>query len=99
MADNHPMSTLQRLAILGSTGSIGRNALEVIAAASGKYRVLALSAHRKLAFNPQADQEELAAETTLADIQLIILKDISESYRLRPVARKGKLLVVELIPR
>lgn len=59
----------------------------------------ALSAHRKLAFNPQADQEELAAETTLADIQLIILKDISESYRLRPVARKGKLLVVELIPR
>ncbi|MCA9100800.1 MAG: 1-deoxy-D-xylulose-5-phosphate reductoisomerase [Pirellulales bacterium] len=37
---------VKNVAILGSTGSIGRNALEVIAAASGKYRVLALSAHR-----------------------------------------------------
>lgn len=59
----------------------------------------ALAAYRKLAFDPQADREELAAETTLADIQLIALRDISEQYRLRPVAREGSLLVVELLSR
>ncbi len=59
----------------------------------------ALSAYRRLAFDQEADREQLAAETTLADIQLIALRDISERYRLRPVAREGNLLVVELLPR
>ena len=36
------------MAVLGSTGSIGANALEVIAASEGRLRVVALSAHRRL---------------------------------------------------
>jgi len=34
--------------VLGSTGSIGSNALEVIAASEGRLRAIALSAHRRL---------------------------------------------------
>ncbi|MFH1265154.1 MAG: 1-deoxy-D-xylulose-5-phosphate reductoisomerase, partial [Planctomycetota bacterium] len=36
-----------RVAILGSTGSIGRSTLEVIAASQGQLEAVALSAHRK----------------------------------------------------
>ncbi len=39
---------IANVAILGSTGSIGRNTLEVIAAAEGSLRVVALSAHSSL---------------------------------------------------
>jgi len=35
------------VAVLGSTGSIGQNALEVIAASEGRLRCVALSAHRR----------------------------------------------------
>ncbi|MCX5647273.1 MAG: 1-deoxy-D-xylulose-5-phosphate reductoisomerase [Phycisphaerae bacterium] len=38
----------QGIAILGSTGSIGRNALRVIEALGPEYRVVALSAHRNV---------------------------------------------------
>ncbi len=38
-------SPVTNVAVLGSTGSIGRNTLEVIAAAGGAMRVVALSAH------------------------------------------------------
>ena len=36
------------IAILGSTGSIGRNALEVVAASKGRLKVVALTAHRNV---------------------------------------------------
>jgi 1-deoxy-D-xylulose-5-phosphate reductoisomerase len=36
---------MKRIAVLGSTGSIGQNVLEVIKSFSGKFRVAALSAH------------------------------------------------------
>jgi 1-deoxy-D-xylulose-5-phosphate reductoisomerase len=39
----------KNVAVLGSTGSIGRNALEVIAASGGKLRAAALSAHTNAA--------------------------------------------------
>ena len=47
------MSTSQgnaakRIAVLGSTGSIGTSALEVIAGSDGRLRAVALSAHRRL---------------------------------------------------
>lgn len=42
-----PFAT-KNVAVFGSTGSIGRNALEVIAASEGRLRVAALSAHCKL---------------------------------------------------
>ena len=38
----------KNVAVFGSTGSIGANALEVIAASNGRLRVAALSAHCKL---------------------------------------------------
>ena len=38
----------KRIAVLGSTGSIGTSALEVIAASEGRLRAVALSAHRRL---------------------------------------------------
>jgi 1-deoxy-D-xylulose-5-phosphate reductoisomerase len=38
----------RRVAILGSTGSIGRSTLEVIAAAGGRFTVAGLSAHRQV---------------------------------------------------
>ncbi len=39
---------VKNVAVFGSTGSIGRNALEVIAASSGRLKAIALSAHGKL---------------------------------------------------
>jgi 1-deoxy-D-xylulose-5-phosphate reductoisomerase len=38
----------KRIAVLGSTGSIGTSALEVIAGSQGRLRAVALSAHRRL---------------------------------------------------
>src|SRR5437016_1911969 len=38
----------KNVAVFGSTGSIGKNALEVIAASSGRLKAIALSAHGKL---------------------------------------------------
>ncbi len=38
----------KRIAVLGSTGSIGRNTLEVIAASAGSLEAVALSAHQNL---------------------------------------------------
>jgi 1-deoxy-D-xylulose-5-phosphate reductoisomerase len=42
----NPTST-KRVAVLGSTGSIGTSALEVIEASAGRLRAIALSAHRR----------------------------------------------------
>ena len=39
---------VKRIAILGSTGSIGKNALRVIEALGGDYKVVALSAHNNI---------------------------------------------------
>ena len=44
MDDQRP----KNVAVLGSTGSVGRNALEVIAASGGRLRPVLLSAHRRL---------------------------------------------------
>jgi hypothetical protein len=42
------MSKTSSIAILGSTGSIGQQALEVVSAHAGRFRVAALSAQRNL---------------------------------------------------
>ena len=41
-------NAVKRIAVLGSTGSIGTSALEVIAGSDGRLRAVALSAHRRL---------------------------------------------------
>jgi 1-deoxy-D-xylulose-5-phosphate reductoisomerase len=67
------------VAILGSTGSIGRNALEVVAASNGALRAVALSAHQDLGtlveqarqFTPQwvvASKPAAAAEQSWTDL-------------------------------
>src|SRR5262245_2930273 len=40
--------TTKRVAVFGSTGSIGASALEVIAGSGGRLEAVALSAHRRL---------------------------------------------------
>jgi len=47
-ADPDTTMSTKRIAVLGSTGSIGTSALEVIAASEGRLRAIALSAHRRL---------------------------------------------------
>lgn len=47
-ADPDIPANTKRIAVLGSTGSIGTSALEVIAASEGRLRATALSAHRRL---------------------------------------------------
>ena len=42
------LTVSKRIAILGSTGSIGTNSVEVIAHLGGEYRAVALSAHRQV---------------------------------------------------
>jgi 1-deoxy-D-xylulose-5-phosphate reductoisomerase len=80
----------RNVAILGATGSIGRSALEVIAASEGRLRPFAISAHSRLAelarlarrFEPQfvvaTDREALARNRTLrlpAHTELLVGKE------------------------
>ncbi len=44
-----PSSTVQRICILGATGSVGTSTLEVIALHPDRYAVFALSAHQRIA--------------------------------------------------
>jgi 1-deoxy-D-xylulose-5-phosphate reductoisomerase len=66
---------LQGIAILGSTGSIGRNALRVIEALGPEYRVVALSAHRNV--------ELLAQQTRRYKPKLVAVthKDSAAEFR------------------
>ena len=57
----------RRIALLGSTGSIGRSTLEVVAASRGQLEVVALSANRKLA--------ELCAQARLFRPRFVVATD------------------------
>lgn len=59
----------------------------------------ALEAFRTLVRDPGADRGSITAETSIADIQLVILAEIASRFRLKPVAGEGPLSVVELVPR
>jgi 1-deoxy-D-xylulose-5-phosphate reductoisomerase len=56
-----------RVAVLGSTGSIGRNALEVIAASNGALAVEALSAHANAALLLEQAQQFRPRQIVLTD--------------------------------
>ena len=67
-------STSVNVAVLGSTGSIGRNTLEVIAAGGGRWRIVGLTAHSSLdLLAEQARRFEpgwiVASDPNLADRQ------------------------------
>ena len=51
-----------RVAVLGSTGSIGKNTLEVIAASEGRFKVHLLCGHRSVEAFDRLRQQHQAAE-------------------------------------
>jgi 1-deoxy-D-xylulose-5-phosphate reductoisomerase len=66
-------STPKRVAVFGSTGSIGRSALEVIAASGGRLNPVALSARTKLA--------ELVEQAKRHQPQWVIASDATAAKR------------------
>ncbi len=72
---------IKNIAILGSTGSIGRNVLEVVRQYPGRFRVLGLAAGRNLALlkeQVEAFRPELvsvASETELAELRRLLARD------------------------
>jgi 1-deoxy-D-xylulose-5-phosphate reductoisomerase len=66
------------IAILGSTGSIGRNALRVIEALGPEYQVVALSAHRNV--------ELLARQARQYKPRLVAVTDADSASRFRALA-------------
>lgn len=69
------MTAPRGVAILGSTGSVGRAALEVVLASPGRLRVVALAARRNV--------ERLAAQVERARPQLVAVADPEAAERLR----------------
>jgi 1-deoxy-D-xylulose-5-phosphate reductoisomerase len=57
----------EAVTVLGSTGSVGENTLDVISRNPGRYRVTALTAHRNV--------ERLAEQCVRFDVQLAVIAD------------------------
>ncbi len=68
------MSKLTRLTVLGSTGSIGKNTLDVVARHPGKYKIIALTAHRQ--------DELLFEQCRLFQPRYAVLQDETAAERL-----------------
>ena len=85
----------KRIAILGSTGSIGRNTLEVIEHLGGDFRAVALSGHRQLSQLLEQARKHRPAAVAIAertgDISLIeeIRRNIQAAGQ-EPVERNGR---------
>lgn len=79
----------KNVAVLGSTGSIGNNALEVIAASQGRLRVIALSANRRL--------DDLAEQATKFRPKWIVATDktVAEAFRWNGLPEGTELFVGE----
>ena len=60
-------NSVTNVAVLGSTGSIGRNTLEVIAASGGRLRAVALSAHRNAVLLESQARRVLPRHIVLTD--------------------------------
>jgi 1-deoxy-D-xylulose-5-phosphate reductoisomerase len=67
---------MKRLTILGSTGSIGTQAIDVIASRPGEFRVVALCAGRNVA--------RLAAQAQALRPELVVVSDEAEARALAP---------------
>ncbi|WP_295644796.1 1-deoxy-D-xylulose-5-phosphate reductoisomerase [uncultured Methylibium sp.] len=67
--------TAQRICVLGSTGSIGVNTLDVLARHTGRYVVFALSAQRRI--------DELAQQCRTHRPRYAVVPDASAAQRLR----------------
>ncbi len=62
-------SDIRHVALLGSTGSIGRNTLEVIAASGGRFKAIGLTAHTRLELLEQQAREFQPAWIVAADAE------------------------------
>jgi 1-deoxy-D-xylulose-5-phosphate reductoisomerase len=71
---------MQGVSVLGSTGSIGRNTLDVIDRNRDRYRVVALSAHR--------DTERLASQCAHFDAQLAVIADARRETELAEALKR-----------
>ncbi|MCB0867315.1 MAG: hypothetical protein KDB48_01330, partial [Solirubrobacterales bacterium] len=58
----------------------------------------ALKAFAMLRKDPEAERPPITAETGIADIQLVALRDLASRFRMKVVARRGDIFVVRLIP-
>jgi len=73
--------SLERVCILGSTGSIGENTLDVIARHPDRFRVVALTAHRNV--------EKLADQCARFDPELAVVGEASGEPLLRDLLRRN----------
>ena len=71
----------ERVCILGSTGSIGENTLDVIARHPDRFRVVALTAHRNV--------EKLADQCARFDPDLAVVGEASRETLLRDLLRRN----------
>jgi 1-deoxy-D-xylulose-5-phosphate reductoisomerase len=65
------------VAVLGSTGSIGRSTLEVIAASEGRLEVVALSAHRSTRLLAEQAQRTMPRWVVVTDPEAASCKDLA----------------------
>lgn len=81
--------SVRNIVILGSTGSVGKNTLEVIAAASDRFSVVGLSAHQRL--------EELSAQAAQWHPQWVIAtnREHAEQFRWSDLPSSTKVLYGE----
>jgi 1-deoxy-D-xylulose-5-phosphate reductoisomerase len=80
MRSSSPADRVRGVALLGSTGSIGRQAIEVLAAHADRFRVVALAAGR--------NGEELEAQAARLRPEVVALADESRSLDLPPGTRR-----------
>ncbi|MCB2193359.1 MAG: 1-deoxy-D-xylulose-5-phosphate reductoisomerase, partial [Deltaproteobacteria bacterium] len=72
---------MKKLAILGSTGSIGKSTLEVVAAHRERFQVVSLAAARSV--------EELASQAALFQPQLLAVLDQKAADKLKDLLPPG----------
>jgi 1-deoxy-D-xylulose-5-phosphate reductoisomerase len=70
---DHMADATRTIAVLGSTGSIGRSTLEVVAASQGKLKIVALSANQRL--------EQLCAQARQLTPRFVVATDIEAAGR------------------
>ena len=80
---------MKTLSILGSTGSIGCNALEVIKLHPDKFKIFALSGHN--------NNDLLFKQALDFNPHYIVTKDIESMQKLSKLLKKEKLKLKEIV--
>lgn len=79
---------MQSIAVLGSTGSIGQNTLDVIARHPDRYRVFALAAHRRI------DLLEAQIHQFAPPLAVVVDPEAAETLRMRVAAAGHKTQIL-----